>query len=100
MRHTQNDGNIFGMFNSFTGRYHCPRCEKTFKGKTGLSQHYQGHTGKFSYWCEMCEKGFVVKGHYSDHMAKHEGKTFPCNYCEKRFQTNNSLMKHSKEHID
>ena len=62
------------MLNSFTGRYHCPRCDKTFKDKSELSRHYHGHAGKFTYWCEICAKGFVVKGHYSNHMGKHEGK--------------------------
>ena len=69
-------------------KYHCPQCDKTFSGRTGVRLHYQIHTGVFSYWCERCRKGFAVKGHYSDHMAKHEGKTFPCSYCDQRFQTN------------
>ena len=63
---------IFGMYNSFTRKYHCPRCDKTFKDKSGLSRHYQGHTGNYSYWCELCKKGFVVKSHYEGHLAKHE----------------------------
>ena len=73
-QHAQNGGNVFHMLNSPTGRYHCPRCDKTFKDQSELSRYYQVHTGRFSYWCEICAKGFVVKGHYSNHMGKHEGK--------------------------
>ena len=56
----KNEGDIFGMFNSFTGRYQCPRCVKTLKDKTGLSRHFQGHTGIYSYWCEDCKKASPV----------------------------------------
>ena len=93
------EANIFNVFDSFTKRDYCPRCDKTFKDKTGLKRHYQGHTGSFSYWCEICAKGYTVKGNFTDHMARHEGKTFPCSYCHKKFKTNNTLIKHSKEHI-
>ena len=94
----KDEDHIYSMFNHVTQKYHCPQCDKTFSGRTGLRLHYQIHTGVFSYWCEMCRKGFTVKGHYSDHMAKHEGKTFPCSYCDQRFQTNQSLQKHNRQH--
>ena len=45
--------------------------DKTFKDKSGLSRHYQGHTGRFSYWCELCMKGISVKCNYDEHMVKH-----------------------------
>ena len=90
--------NIYTMFNPVTGRYHCPRCEKTYTGKGGLAQHYQRHKGSYTHWCDRCEKGFVVKCHYEAHMAKHEGKTFPCSYCGKRFRTKQSLQRHDCPH--
>ena len=94
----KNEDHIYSMFNHVTQKYHCPQCDKTFGGKTGLRLHYQIHTGVFSYWCEMCRKGFSVKGNYTAHMAKHEGKTFPCSYCEKGFGTKHSLQKHDCQH--
>ena len=89
---------IYSMYNSITGRYQCPRCEKTYSGKSGLSQHYQIHVGKFNYWCDLCAKGFIIKCNYEAHVAKHEGRTFPCDFCVKRFKSKEGLRKHYPEH--
>ena len=75
---------IYSMFNPISGRCQCPRCQKTYSGKSGLSQHYQIHVGMFKYWCDSCRKGFTFKSLYMDHVAKHEGRTFPCDLCDKR----------------
>ena len=89
---------IYSMFNPLTGRYQCPRCDKTYSGKNGLGQHYQIHVGKFNYWCDLCARGFTVKTAYEAHVAKHEGRTFPCDLCYKRFYTKEGLRRHNKEH--
>ena len=89
---------IFSMFNSVTGKYHCLRCDKTYDTKGGLQQDYQVHVGKFSYWCDQCFKGFTGKSHYDAHMAKHAGITFPCAVCNKTFQSKRGMQIHHKQH--
>ena len=86
------------MSNQSAKRHPCPSCDKIFKSATGLGQHYQKHTGEFSYKCEICDKGFTVKSNFTQHMAKHQGKKFPCNLCEKVFRSRTGLLRHSKEH--
>ena len=56
------------------------------------------HQGKFKFWCDDCKKGFQNKNNYECHMAKHEGKTFPCQYCTKRFAYEYRLKNHMSEH--
>ncbi len=85
------------MFNPVTGRYQCPRCEKSFGSRSGLKGHYQDHTGSYTYWCEACKKGFSSRGNFDAHMAKHQGITFPCNRCEKRFSKNGNLLAHYRK---
>ena len=94
------EADIFGMFNSFTGKYHCPRCDKTYGSKSGLRQHYQGHVGIFSFWCEQCSKGYSTKSHYEDHMAKHEGRTFHCDLCDKVFRSRRGFQRHLVQHTE
>ena len=83
--------------NNITGKYHCPRCDKIYSGKSGLQMHYQKHLGNYNYWCGECARGFAVKCHYEAHVAKHEGRTFPCDLCEKRFKVKSSLQVHYRE---
>ncbi len=80
------------------GKFCCTKCPKTFVGKDGLRRHMQQHTGRFSYWCDQCQRGFTVKCNYTGHMAKHEGRTFPCDLCDKRFQSLRGFQKHYTEH--
>ncbi len=76
------------------GRYACQQCEKTFNSKSGLTYHMEKHTGNFRLWCYQCQRGFTMKAQFESHMAKHEGRTFPCEYCTKRFQSKPSLRAH------
>ncbi len=82
---------------SMPGFHKCPECSKCFRGNSGLRLHMQSHTGQFSFWCDECQRGFSVKGNYKHHMAKHEGRTFPCDLCNKRFQSKLGLQKHQQK---
>ena len=79
------------------GRYSCTQCDKTFNSKSGLAYHMEKHTGKFRLWCYKCQKGFTMKAQFESHMAKHEGRSFPCEYCPKRFQSKPSLRMHTQK---
>ena len=79
------------------GRYSCKQCDKTFNSKSGLLYHMEKHTGKFRLWCYKCQRGFTMKAQFESHMAKHEGRSFPCEYCPKRFQSKPSLRVHTQK---
>ena len=76
----------------------CGKCNKSFATKQGHDRHMFSHQGKFKFWCDDCKKGFQNKNNYECHMAKHEGKTFPCQYCTKRFAYEYRLKNHMSEH--
>ena len=76
------------------GRFSCSQCDKTFNSKSGLAYHMEKDTGKFRLWCYQCQRGFTMRAQYESHMAKHEGRSFPCEYCPKRFQSKPSLRVH------
>ncbi len=76
----------------------CPKCHKTFVSKGSLNAHMKLHFGVFKFWCDECKKGYNHRSNYQQHMAKHEGRTFPCQFCTKRFQTEKSLTNHTMSH--
>ena len=79
---------------------YCGKCNKSFATKQGFDRHMFSHQGKFKFWCDDCKKGFQNKNNYECHMAKHEGKTFPCQYCTKRFTYEYRLKNHMSEHTN
>ena len=79
-----------------TGSFPCQECPKTFTSNQGLRYHMAKHTGRFNFWCTRCQRGFTMKGQFEAHQAKHDGRTFPCEYCSKRFQSPASLKNHVK----
>ncbi len=74
--------------------YRCAECDKVYSTPCGLRNHMQKHTGQFRYWCGECQKGFPYKSDYQRHMDKHEGISYPCQKCEKRFDTPYRLKGH------
>ena len=76
----------------------CSECDKTFSSKTGLDQHFQHHTGQYSYFCSQCNKGFSVACNYKEHMRGHEGRGYSCDYCGKIFKTKKWHGYHQSEH--
>ena len=66
---------------------HCESCDKRFASPSGWKLHMQKHTGQWAFWCDKCWKGFSVRCNYEAHTAKHEGRTFPCDLCDKSFQS-------------
>ena len=75
----------------------CTRCSKSFGVKSHLTRHMQLHTGQYSFYCELCRRGFNERGNFEAHMNKHKGRSFPCQYCTKRYSDERFLKMHMRE---
>ncbi len=76
----------------------CSKCNKSFSSHSGFDRHMLSHEGKFKFWCDECKKGFQAKNAYDQHIARHQGKTYPCQWCNKRFNYEYSLRYHMSQH--
>ncbi len=77
---------------------YCEKCNKSFTSHSGFDRHMLTHEGKFKFWCDECKKGFQAKNAYDQHVARHQGKTYPCQWCNKRFNYEYSLRYHMSQH--
>ena len=77
----------------------CTKCDRKFTSKNGFMSHMRSHQGQFKFWCDECKKGFQNKNNYDRHMGRHEGRTFPCQYCTKRFAYEYQLKYHMASHV-
>jgi len=82
----------------------CQICGIGFKRKDALTQHSNSHTcypddqqTSIKFKCDRCEKICRSKFALTEHIQIHENqKTFSCEYCKKKFNTANILLKHTK----
>ena len=75
----------------------CEICEKSYKSKTALKQHYkQNHySGQKVYKCNICTKEFHVQEKVAFHIRTvHEGKHYKCESCGKSFSQAINLKNH------
>lgn len=71
-----------------TGKFTCPLCNTTFKGKYkhSLINHIRRHEGSFEEFCNICGQGFVAKHYLQRHMEIHEDiPKYKCDICQKKF---------------
>ncbi|NXV03644.1 ZNF71 factor, partial [Cettia cetti] len=79
----------------------CPTCEKTFRWRCHLIDHWRLHTGERPYECGECGKSFRQRGNLLAHQRSHSGeKPYGCDQCEKRFLTSSHLLLHRRLHTD
>lgn len=59
--------------------YACSECDKSFKEKRYLTEHFRLHTGLNLHKCEICGKKFASKSHFQRHVETHSSEINPHN---------------------
>jgi len=78
--------------------YPCDKCDKKFKTRDNLKQHYVVHTGERKFVCQHCDKRFSFQSSLHKHLIIHSPQQpVKCHYCLKEFKTNSSCKKHVKK---
>ncbi|XP_046407959.1 zinc finger protein 2 homolog, partial [Ischnura elegans] len=80
-------------------RYPCTICTKSFASKSRITQHMRTHTKEKPFSCSDCAKSFSLKCNLITHLRTHKGeKPFSCNYCAKAFASKAKLIQHLRTH--
>ena len=81
-------------------RYHCDRCDKSFKKKSHLNEHKESHGRPLQ--CKLCKKVIKRKRNLRSHMKTYHGNnqsdlsTRNCEKCDESFKKQRDLDKHIK----
>ncbi|MES1921324.1 hypothetical protein MHBO_002868, partial [Bonamia ostreae] len=78
-------------------RVRCPKCSKSFKFKTSLSNHLKIHNDEI-FKCAVCGKVFKCKRYLNTHMQRHGESMHACKVCGKMFAAHVDVLKHNKVH--
>ena len=83
-----------------SGRWKCGRCDKDFKLKASLKEHYsRHHLNMKPFQCSLCQKSLHSASALRLHQDIHTGtKRFPCKYCGRRFRRNKERQFHHNSH--
>lgn len=80
----------------------CPHCEYISKKEANLERHIRmKHTKLRDYICSECGKGFAFQSDLNAHAKLHQRDKFPkkrhtCNYCEKQYNSKQSVTIHER----
>ncbi|GBP42778.1 Zinc finger protein 430 [Eumeta japonica] len=70
----------------------CAICEKSFTNFHTLNMHMNTHFG--NYVCESCGATFINEERLNIHLSTHENGVYPCNSCNKNFNSPVKLSNH------
>lgn len=82
--------------------YICDVCQKTFKTKSGIKNHFRRMHLKMiptqdSYECEECNAKFASLRNLKRHQKTHNPeKSFKCSFCDSKFHTQQNQYYHEK----
>lgn len=77
------------------GVHECNFCNKRFKFKSHLEDHYRFHPYEKPYKCHLCSNAFKYRTSLLTHKRSHSGeKPYKCNVCGKSFNSRYDLASH------
>ena len=77
----------------------CPSCDKAFKTRVHLNNHFRQHSGEKPFECPVCHEKFRHKASMISHARKHDGqRPYCCEICGKTFREPSTLKAHSRVH--
>ena len=78
--------------------YQCKICTKSYKSAHVLKVHIRGHNKTFE--CKLCLRKFSFQSILNKHIKEfHENpKSFKCEFCDNKFNTNYEQLMHQKFH--
>ena len=80
--------------------YRCVHCPKSFFTEHLLHKHQIVHQEK-KFTCDVCDKKFRSKSQLKNHYTLHTGeKPYPCGVCGRRFRLNRDMHSHFKTHSE
>lgn len=74
--------------------YACWICERSFRLRSGLKRHVEGHFAQRTVNCDICGQTFTNKHNLKSHMRMHDDKTFQCILCSYKTCRKSDLKKH------
>ncbi|KAG5668945.1 hypothetical protein PVAND_016851 [Polypedilum vanderplanki] len=79
--------------------YQCPECPATFYRRRDMSAHsFEHYTGEI-FECSTCGNKYKSKKELTNHEYSHRVVEYPCNICNKIFQTKSGRGKHMRKHF-
>ena len=79
--------------------FSCPSCDKSFKTRVHLNNHFRQHSGEKPFECPVCHETFRHKASMLSHARSHDGqRPYCCEICGKTFREPSTLKAHSRVH--
>jgi len=85
--------------------FNCNECEKRFRKKLDLQEHYNIHSGEKPFICQLCNNAFYLRRQLSAHCRRmhpelkaNKVTSTACDICGRVLATKRSLFRHKESH--
>ncbi|XP_014471774.1 PREDICTED: zinc finger protein 3-like isoform X4 [Dinoponera quadriceps] len=85
--------------------FKCNECDKRFRKKLDLQEHYNIHSGEKPFVCQLCNNAFYLRRQLSAHCRRNHPElkankvtSTACDICGRVLATKRSLFRHKESH--
>ncbi|KAM8827272.1 zinc finger protein 1035 [Synchiropus picturatus] len=78
--------------------FQCQLCGKGFVSQFALRKHKNTHGKSRAHHCTKCQLTFTGASQLAAHMTSHREENFPCDICDRVFNSKSSRFEHRKTH--